>query len=219
MNSMPIEAEHPEPILKFKYIEKGVEVERSIYPLRFTMDNLNKLWLAAKKYKSIFGYEHNGDFWKFVAYFVNLEDDKPAQAKGLFWVVDDFIGLFFLTDIIPELDASVHFTFFDGGVRRRHPLVMAALDYGFKKYGLKRFSTEVPLYVTSNILKDKNGKPIRDANGKMKQDFNPFKAVENLGFVKEGRKRQMRLYNGKYFDVNMYGLLREDFYARYKDGL
>ena len=37
------------------------------------------------------------------------------------------------------------------------------------------------------------------------------KVLLNNGFIKEGRLREDRFYNGKYLDVNVYSLLKKDF--------
>lgn len=218
MKSTSIELVSPEPILSLSYEEKGKPVARSIYPLLFTPENIGKLWQAAKPFKTIFGHEHDGDFVKFLSFFLDMQDSDtgelaPAKAKGLFWVVDDFLGLFYISDITPGLDASVHFVFFDRAFERRQPLIIAALRYGFKKYGLHRFSTEVPLYVNVPIIRDAEGKPILDKNGKQEQKFNAFKAVESLGFKQEGRRREIRSFAKKNFDVKIYGLLKSEFEA------
>ncbi|MFP4471261.1 MAG: GNAT family N-acetyltransferase [Bacteroidales bacterium] len=40
-----------------------------------------------------------------------------------------------------------------------------------------------------------------------------LRLVENLGFVNEGLLREARYYNGKYFNILSYGLLRREFAA------
>lgn len=202
-------------IIKHTYLEKGKEVTRYVYPLTFTTENLNKLWIAAKPFRTIFGHEHDDDFIKFVSFFLDLSDPSVARAKGLFWIVDDFLGLFYISDITPNVDASVHFTFFDGAFQRRKPLIVAALRYGFQHYNLHRFSTEVPHYVKVPLIRDNDGKVILDSNGKPKQKFNAFKAVESLGFKYEGKRREVRPFDNKFFDVNIYGLLRSEFNQTY----
>ena len=93
-----------------------------------------------------------------------------------------------MTDIIPAVDASVHYSFFDGRHKGRAELVKEMLRFGFEKFQFQRMTVQVPLYAN--------------------QYTRIF--IESLGFKKEGRKRRAARFKGDWFDVNFYGILPEE---------
>lgn len=197
MNSTFGVAELAEPILQVRCEEKHGSIVRSVYPVQLSLENLQIMWQQFSKFRTIIGHEVKGDFWKFVSLFVTLKEGQEAEANGLYWRVDDFVGMFYLTDFEVGADALLHYTFFDRGLKGRQPLIVRMLDYIFGRYDFERVSVEIPLYASPYT----------------------FVAVEELGFVKEGRKRQSRLFDGKLFDVNYYGMLRSEFFSRYNEEL
>ncbi|MFX0074813.1 MAG: GNAT family N-acetyltransferase, partial [Candidatus Hermodarchaeota archaeon] len=50
-------------------------------------------------------------------------------------------------------------------------------------------------------------------------DFNirAYKSYQKAGFIEEGRKRQARYHNGKYYDEIIMGILREDWEKKIKN--
>lgn len=186
-----------EPILRVTCAEKRGSIERSVYPVQLTLDNLKIMWREFSKFRTILGHEVHGDFWKFISLFVTLKEGQEAESRGLYWRVDDFVGMFYITDFSAGEDAFLHYTFFDRVMKGRQDLIVRMLDYIFTRYEFHRVSVEIPLYASPYT----------------------FVAAENLGFMKEGRKRQSRMFDGKLFDVNYYGMLRSEFYSRYKEEL
>jgi RimJ/RimL family protein N-acetyltransferase len=162
-------------------------VTREVRPLSLSLDNLKRVWELSKRYDTLFGEEVAGDFSRFIQLFVQ-ESPGGLEATGLFWVVDDFVGVFYMTHIIPEIDALVHYSFFDGRHRGRIELSRAMLKFAFEKYRFVRLSAHVPLYATKHA----------------------FTFAESVGFKKEGRVRKIAYYRGEYFDRNIYGILRRE---------
>lgn len=179
---------NPEPVLTVRCKEKQEIIERSVYPMPLTMPALKVFWEKSRQYPTLFTQETRGDFGAFMRMLLH-EDMSP---KGLFWVVDDFVGVYYLTDMKTQddvlVDAFVHYTFFDGRTRGRVELTRAMIRYVFEKYGFQRFTAEIPLFV----------KP--DA----------FVFAENVGFVKEGRKRKAVQFDNQWFDVNLFGILQSE---------
>jgi len=173
------------PIITMVCPEPTGDVERSIYPMPFTPENLRTFFEKASQFRTLFTDDINGDFKKFAESFISMRGDE-IYANGLCWVIDDFVGVYYMTDI-GFADATVHYTFFDRRHLGREKLTQALLRYVFEKYGFRRLTTEVPMYVS---------KPV-------------FSFVMNLGFQKEGRKRKSKLYKGEWFDSMLFGLLRE----------
>lgn len=165
------------------------KVYRSVRLLLFTPANLAKFWQAAKQYRTIFRYEIGGDFRRFIDNFVKEGPDGRLMVTGIFYVVDDFEGIFYMTDIQPGVDASVHYTFFNGRHKGRVELVREMLKYGFRTFGFRRLTAEIPLYASPET-----------------HNF-----VEHwVKFKKEGRKRKAAELGGEFYDVNVYGILREE---------
>lgn len=197
MNSTSGVPAQAEPILSAKCHEKRGDVIRSVYPIALTIDNLKVMWEKFSQFRTILGYEVKDDFWFFVSLFVELNENEVAKARGLYWSVDDFVGMFYLTNIDGCDDALVHYTFFDRVFSGRQDLIVQMLHHVFSKYGFHRLSIEIPAFAT------------------------PYTkiAAQRLGFIAEGTKRYSRHFDGKMFHVNHYGILKTEFYSRYGEAL
>lgn len=161
-------------------------VLRHVYKMPLTAENLGAFWDRAKNFRTIFTADVNGDFKRFCETFIS-DDGYDVRAHGLFWVVDDFVGVYYMTHIT-EIDANVHYTFFDRRQRGRADLTRAMLKYAFDKYGFWRLSVQIPMYASKHT----------------------FGFVRSLGFKEEGRKRKAVEYDGQRFDVMLLGILREE---------
>ncbi len=110
------------------------------------------------------------------------------EARGMVWVVDDFTGVFYVTDIRDTDDALVHYTFFDRKHNGRLHFVKGMLKYVFEKFKFERLSAEIPNYATPQVRR----------------------FAEQLGFIYEGKRRKATTYKGDRFDVNLYGILKTE---------
>ena len=177
-----------EPVVLTAYCDEPEgKVERCVRFMPLTLENLKRFWDRSKQFPTLFGEEISGDYTKFLNMLVR-EGPHGIEITGLFWVVDDFVGMYYMTEIEAGFDAHVHYSFFDRRQKGRVGLSRAMLKYAFEKYEFRRFSVEIPLFVS-----------------KMTLNF-----IEEIGFKKEGRKREKALYKGQWFDVACYGLLREE---------
>jgi len=156
--------------------------------MELSIDNLKRMWELSRKYNTLFNEEIRGDFRKFLEVFLRQLPDGSVECNGLFWVIDDFIGMFYMTEIVPDTDANVHYTFFDGRHKGRVELVKEVIRYAFRHYNFRRLSVEVALYATHGVM-----------------NF-----VEEVGFKNEGTKRKAIWYKGDWFDVNIFGILKEE---------
>lgn len=176
-------------LMSIKCDEPGGTVVRNVRRMQLTPANLRIFWEKASRYRTIFNSVIRNDFKQFTRLLLRENSAGEVESTGLFWVVDDFVGVFYMTNIRPELDASVHYSFFDGRHRGRVELTKAMLKYAFERYNFQRLTVEIPRYATDKT-----------------RNF-----VETwLGFRKEGRKRKAALFDGEYFDVNIYGILRSE---------
>lgn len=176
------------PILSVVCNEPEGAITRFVRPMSLHPDNLQKFWEHSKQFKTLF----SSDVKSFNDFMNLIVDGGPDGytpiPKGLFWVIDDFVGVFYMTRIEVGKDALVHYSFFDRRHKGRHRLVYEMLKYVFKRYEFNRLSVEIPMYVTEHT----------------------FKFVERIGFRVEGRKRKAALFDNALFDVKLFGLLRSD---------
>ena len=166
------------------------KVIHSVYPLVFTPENLQKYWDKAKQFPTLFGREILNNPQEFYSLLMSENPETGSIIpNGLFWVVDDFIGVFYLSDIdLLNREAHVHYTFFDKRTNGREPLVKEMLKYVFNKYPFQRLNAPIPLYAS----------PVAR------------KFALDVGFYYEGKKRDAAFYKGQWFSVNLYGILRKE---------
>jgi RimJ/RimL family protein N-acetyltransferase len=80
-------------------------------------------------------------------------------------------------------------------------------DYHNKGYGTEAMEMLVE-YGFNTLNMNRIGLTVYDFN------IRAFKAYQKAGFIEEGRKRQARYHNGKYYDEIIMGILREDWEKR-----
>jgi RimJ/RimL family protein N-acetyltransferase len=166
-------------------------VTRKVRELVFTPENLQTFWKKASKFSTIFGSEIKSAE-EFLNLFLTYDSQNNPHLNGLFWVVDDFEGVFYITNIQVELDAQVHYSFFSGRHRGRLELVQKMLLHIFDTYNFRRLSASIPKYA--------------------KHSAHHF--CKLVGFEQEGVKRKGAQYKGDWFGVVEYGLLREELTMR-----
>lgn len=149
-----------------------------------TPEKVRDLWLAFKDNPVIFTDEVEGDFERFLRVLM----DPQTVWFELFDEVDDQPkGVYLLTDIYPGYDATGHFAYWDRIASGREKLVWQMMDVVFKTYNLNRMTAEIPAYQTGTI-----------------------RSAEELGFQKEGLKRQAARRHGNWKDIVIMGILRSE---------
>jgi len=159
---------------------------RNVYPFLFTVENLVLLWNKVKQFPTLMGKEIY-DFESMLNFFVYEKEGSDPESKGLCVVVDEFIGIFWLTDIEWPRQASIHYTFFDRRHKGRIDLCKKAICYVFDKYKFHRLYTTVPLYASPAL------------------NF-----VEKIGFIKDGRLRSNTYFKNDWHDSNIYSILETE---------
>lgn len=169
------------PILSVPCKEPEGTFNRTVHFAPHSIERLRSYWENLSQFPTLFNqYINNVD--DFIKAFVT-EDERGVKANGLVWEVDD-VGIFYLTDIYPGYQATGHFAFWDRRFRGREMLIREMLKYVFDDLGFHRIVAEVPLYSNPTM-----------------------KAVERVGFIKEGRLRKAAWYQGEWWDVNIYSVL------------
>lgn len=147
----------------------------------------------------------------------------------------ELVGLLGFTNILPGVDAHFHPTFFDGKMRNafgKRELLLRALDWAFQTWNLHRVSAEVPGYSQALIkfLRRKLGFRFEAENRTIKQqwvvphgllkttksyDVTPRWQEAELG----SRRYQMVPKHGRWFDLILLSITREEFAAFIREGL
>ena len=167
--------------------EPGGDFIRSVRPMQLTQENLRTFWEKSRQFPTIFTKEVNDDFKKFCELFLSITDSGRLRAHGLFWVIDDFVGVYYMTNI-NDIDAQVHYTFFDRRHKGREQLTRSMLRHVFETFGFRRLTVEVPMYVQKHT----------------------FGFVTALGFKREGRRRKCAFFKDDWFDATIFGILRSE---------
>jgi RimJ/RimL family protein N-acetyltransferase len=174
-----------EPVVESFCRERELEIIRYVRPTELSLERLRFIWDKLKDFKVLFNDHVAGDFQAFINHFI-VQVDGEYTAAGLMWDVDD-VGMFFLNEIRPAISGTAHFTFWDKRTKGREDLCRDMIRYVFDTYKFVRIETRVPLYAKSALA-----------------------ATERIGFIQEGRLRDSVLYEGKWFDVNVYSILPRD---------
>ena len=166
------------------------DILRNVWKFSFTKENTLKLYEQASKFPVLFGRPLT-DVTDMVNHFIAHTLSGEIEPQGLIWIVDDFKGMFYLNNIT-DIEADVHYSFFDRRHKGREVLVRAMVAQVFEQYKFVRLNAYVPAQA----------------------GFGVRSFVERCGFRIEGRKRKASWWKERWFDVHMFGILPEDI----KDG-
>ena len=170
------------PVLVVPCEEKGGTVMREVRLASLTIDRLRFLWDKLRGFDTLFNDFTEGDFTAFVDHFL-LNVNGEVRPAGLIWDVDD-VGILFLNDLRSDHSATAHFCFWDKKFRGREHLCREMLRLVFDTYGFRRIEVQVPRYAKKTLY-----------------------AIEKIGFVYEGTRREAIFYKGQWFDVRLYSVL------------
>lgn len=164
------------------------DFERSINLMPLSIPNLKTFWEKAKVHRTLFNEEIKGDFREFLKVFIAENAAGEIEANGLFWVMDDFAGVYYLSKIVPGRDAHAHVNMLDGRFKGREEISKRLLLHAFEVYGFQRLTVHVPVYIKPNVIR----------------------FIRRLGFVSEGRIRKSVPLHDKWFDVFAFGILKDE---------
>lgn len=176
--------------LEFECHEPEGVFHRQIHLMPFSRENLLAFWERVRKYPILFGVEISDSFERFTAVFLGQTHDGSVYTKGIVYILDNFVGAFYLTDI-GDTEATIHFTFLDGRIRGRLPLAKATIKKVFEVYNFHRLNAALPTYVNEFTI-----------------EF-----VRKLGFIEEGIRRKSVKYHkypDRWYNLIEYGILRDE---------
>ena len=159
---------------------------RHVRLVQLNTSTLKFYWDKLSAFDVLFNEQYDSKFEEFVKAFIT-GDAENLKARGLIWQVDD-VGILYLTNIVPGVEAEGHFSFWDSRIAGRVPLLRTMLKYWCETFGLHRVVTYLPLYTRKGL----------------------FRLVESIGFVKEGRLREAAFYKGQWWDMNAYAVLESE---------
>lgn len=162
------------------------EFDRHIWQFKFTREHTLKLYEKAKQFPVLFGRPLNS-LEDFTSFFITQNLSGDAEPMGLIWIIDDFVGMFYVNDIT-DTEANVHYSFFDRRHKGREGLVKAMAAKLFEDYKFIRLNAYIPTYTGIRVRL----------------------FIEKCGFKMEGRKRKSAWWKDRWFDTHLYGLLPED---------
>lgn len=147
-----------------------------------TPAKLDNLWDRFQQYPTLFSDLTKGSKENFVAMFSQRDSYWMEVYDG-----DELIGLLYLMNLIQIVDADVHILFFDRRTKNKASLCRAVLRLMFDKFKLHRVSSQIPdiYYATIRLAQD-------------------------VGFRKEGVKRECILLGGRWRSQVQFGLLASE---------
>jgi RimJ/RimL family protein N-acetyltransferase len=173
-----------EPFLSVECQEPEGIVTRSVRFSRLDANKIRFLYEKLSQFDTLFDDYIRDDFESFLKVFMSPLPDGDVEAAGLVWEVDD-VGILYLTNIVPNVEALVHAAFWDRRLKGREELCREMIRLLMDQFDFHRLTARIGLYSKATL------------------DF-----VERVGFKKEGRLRQATLFKGEWFDVNIYSILK-----------
>lgn len=178
--------------LQFRCDEPEGSIVRTVRPAILTFATLKGYYEKLRRFDTIFnGYVAN-NIDAFIHSFIQGDGSGGVQATGIIWEVDD-VGILYLTEISVGNDAYAHFNFWDRRFKGRENLIRGMMLHVMRDYDLHRISSEVGMFAAHWLPQ----------------------ALERIGFVREGRKREAIWHvpkgkEGQWFDSIMYSMLRQE---------
>lgn len=138
------------------------------------------------------------ELWEKVSQYDSLFEDGEKIKQKFFarllspstvvLQLKDKNAIMYLYDIIPGHVAEIHAAFFDKQLSRRQPILIDCLTWAFSNFNLVRLEASIPEYARSlcRILEKK------------------------LNFSKEGQLRKRSMCAGRFCDLFIFSLLREE---------
>ena len=145
-----------------------------------TLQRLINLWDRIKGFDPLFSDDARWDFNRFC--------NKVCSRETILFELTDGNGIMFITDLHIGHYAQVHAVFFDRKLSIRINVIKDCIVWVFTVFSLVRLEAIVPEFTRALI-----------------------RALTNkLSFKFEGRMRKRMKYHGRFNDLLIYSLLREE---------
>ena len=156
--------------------------------MSMTWPKLHLLWEQLKEFKTLFSDLTKGDLDNFLRYVAHpttmwleiWEEMRPREQP-------EFIGLFMCENLHQIVDIDAHVLFFDRDVSGRTSVCKAIAAWLFDTLPIQRITVQPSQLAHAAI-----------------------RLVRNIGFKQEGKKREALLLGGRWVDVYIFGLTRQE---------
>lgn len=160
----------------------------SVRHMSMTWPKLHLIWEQLQQFRTLFSDLTKGDLDNFLRYVGQettlwleiWEEKRPKTAPEL-------IGLFMCENLHRIVDIDAHILFFDRDVAGRTAVCRAIARWLFATLPIQRITVQPSQLAYAAI-----------------------RLVRNMGFKQEGKKRQALLLGGKWVDVYIFGLTRQE---------
>jgi len=156
-----------------------------------TQEGLDFIWEKAGKFQFLSSDHTRDNKDQFVEYILspgtiillvleaNANELKPQSPAA--------VGIIHFDNIRPELDAEVHYLFWDKIQRGRQRVLMSAANWAFEQLNFHRLRIEIPEYA-----------------------YAALRRMYRMGARVEGRIRSCVLKDGKWHNAILFGVLKEE---------
>lgn len=158
------------------------EGDFTVEPMTLNPDKIKMIWDRLQKHKTLFSDITRGNVGVFVR---SLADHQTiwfeVRNRGV------LVGLIWFEGMGQIVDCVVHIVFFDRKPTSKLEVCRKLMRWMFDNYPLQRITVTPPVIYYGTI-----------------------RLLNTLGFTREGCKRRAVLLGGKWNDVLIYGITREE---------
>lgn len=154
----------------------------SVEPMVVSPDKIRLIWQRLQKHKTLFSDLTRGNVGLFVR--------EIMDSNTLWFEVRNrgvLVGLIWFEELGQVIDCVVHIVFFDRQPNEKVAVCRELMKWMFNNFPLQRITVTPPAIYYGTI-----------------------RLLGVLGFTKEGCKRRAVLLGGKWNDVLIYGITREE---------
>lgn len=156
--------------------------------LSMTWPKLRLLWEQLQQFRTLFSDLTKGDLDNFLRYvgsestlWLEIWEEKRPNTPA------ELIGLFMCDNLHHIVDIDAHILFLDRDVAGRASVCRAIAAWLFETLPIQRITVQPSQLAHAAI-----------------------RLVRNIGFKQEGKKRQALLLGGRWVDVYIFGLTRQE---------
>lgn len=154
-----------------------------VVQLTLSLPKLRMLWETTSRFRTLFSDLTRGNISNFL-HFLTL--------KGSIWLEIQneqgaSVGIICCSGLEQVTDLEAHVIFFDRDLASKVPLCKDVVQWLFATFPIQRITVHVPVMYYATV-----------------------RLVRSIGFVREGEKRQAILIGGRWVNVYIFGLTRQE---------
>lgn len=161
----------------------NIQVENwEVRDLELNPEKVQVIWKALSRHMSLFSDLTRGDFSNFVRV---LQSDHSmwfeVRRNGI------LLGLIYFSELYQVVDVNAHMAFFDRNAYEKMPVCREVVKWMFKNFPIHRMSVSPPTMYRGTV-----------------------RLLDDMGFVREGVRREGVLITGKWRDQVLFGITRTE---------